>query len=187
MPEPGSTSGGKAPPPGEVALYVDGGCQPNPGPGGYGVVLLCGDTRRELSGGFRRTTNNRMEILAVIAGLRALEAPCTVTVHSDSQYVVKAMSHGWARRWRARNWRRTETEPALNPDLWAEVLALCERHRVTFRWVRGHAGNPLNERCDQLATQARSGSSLPADGGYERPASPSAPAAPRQPTFPSFG
>ena len=160
-----SADGGGALP--NAVLYVDGGCQPNPGPGGYGAILQAGGLEREISGGFRRTTNNRMEISAVIMGLRSLAAPSRVAVTSDSQYVVNTMSRGWAKRWRSRNWYRTDTELAVNADLWAELLGLCERHQVTFTWVRGHAGNPLNERCDVLATVARSAPDLPPDPGYE--------------------
>ena len=150
-----------------VTLYGDGGCVRNPGPGGYGVVLLAAGRRRELCCGFRRTTNNRMEIMAVIAGLEALRRPCVVTVFSDSQYVVQAMSRGWVQRWRARGWMRTEDEPALNADLWARLLELCTRHRVSFQWIRGHAGNAENNRCDRLARAAAMGNSLLRDEGYE--------------------
>lgn len=150
----------------QVEIYTDGGCQPNPGRGGYGVVLVCGRHRRELAGGFLRTTNNRMEIMAVLEGLRALRAPCDVTVYSDSQYVVNALGRGWASRWRKNGWWRTKTERALNPDLWAQVLDLCARHRVRFVWMRGHQGHELNERCDRLATEARSRPGLPPDPGF---------------------
>jgi ribonuclease HI len=160
--EPGVTAG--------VNLYVDGGCHPNPGPGGYGVVVVRGDRQEELAGGFARTTNNRMEILAVIAGLRRLGEPSAVTVYSDSQYVVNAMTRGWARRWRSRNWMRTDTEPAVNADLWSDLLDLCARHRVRFEWIRGHTGHPLNERCDRLAAKARTRHPLPPDPGFERAA-----------------
>jgi len=159
-----------------VEIYTDGSCLGNPGPGGYGVVLLHDGQRRELQGGFRRTTNNRMEILAAIKGLEALqawptpagEAPPRVTLYSDSQYVVRAMSEGWARRWRANGWRRNKTEAALNPDLWDVLLRLTEAHQVEFRWLRGHVGHPENERCDRLAVEAAKRSSLPADDAYER-------------------
>lgn len=151
----------------QVTIYTDGGCDPNPGPGGYGVVLLFGAHRRELSGGFRLTTNNRMEIYAAIQGLEALKEPCQVTIYSDSGYLVNAISKGWAKRWRARHWMRNSTERALNPDLWERLLGLCEKHRVTFTWLKGHAGFAENERCDQLAAQARFGRDLPVDEGYE--------------------
>lgn len=151
-----------------VALYTDGGARPtNPGPGGYGVVLIEYGNRREFSGGFRFTTNNRMEILACIAGLEALKAPSAVTLYSDSQYVVNAITKGWARGWRSNGWKKSDKKPALNPDLWEQLLALCARHDVTFVWVKGHAGTPENERCDQLATKAALVVGLPPDTAYE--------------------
>lgn len=152
----------------KVTIYTDGACLGNPGPGGYGVVLLYNGHRKELSGGFRRTTNNRMEIMAAIAGLRALKQPCRVTLYSDSRYVVQAMSEGWAKRWRAKGWKRSATELARNPDLWAEMLDLSEKHDVSYRWVRGHAGNSENERCDALAVAAANRRELPPDESYER-------------------
>ena len=151
-----------------ITIYTDGACLGNPGPGGYGTVLLYDGTRRELSGGYRRTTNNRMEIMAVLAGLRSLREPCRVTLHSDSRYVVDAMSKGWAERWRAKGWKKGDKSPALNPDLWAEMLQLSERHQVEYRWVKGHAGDPENERCDELAVAAASGTDLARDEAYEK-------------------
>jgi ribonuclease HI len=151
----------------QVEIYTDGGCEPNPGPGGYGVVLLHPKKRAEASGGFRMTTNNRMEIRAAIAGLEMLRQPCQVTLYSDSQYLVDAIMKGWAIAWQKKNWWRTNTERAANLDLWERLLALCEKHRVEFRWVRGHAGNVENERCDQLAMTALREPNLPADEGYE--------------------
>ncbi|MGD0307701.1 MAG: ribonuclease HI [Acidobacteriota bacterium] len=153
--------------PKQVTIYTDGACLGNPGPGGYGVVLLHEGHRKELSAGFRRTTNNRMEIMAAIAGLEALKRKCRVTLYSDSQYVVNAIEQGWAVRWRANGWRRNKKEMALNPDLWTRLLACAERHRVEFSWVRGHAGNPENERCDRLAMAAAQGNDLSIDAGYE--------------------
>jgi ribonuclease HI len=153
-----------------VTLYTDGGCINNPGPGGYGVVLLYNSNRKELSGGFRYTTNNRMEIYAAIAGLTALKEPCRVTVFSDSQYLVHAIQKGWALRWRENGWRRNNKEKAINPDLWEKLLSLCEIHDVEFKWVRGHAGESENERCDELAKAAASGSNHPVDENYERTA-----------------
>jgi ribonuclease HI len=152
---------------GEVLMYTDGGCSYNPGPGGYGVVILTGRARKELSGGFRLTTNNRMELTACIAGLRALKAASAVTLCSDSKYIVDAVSKGWARKWRTNGWMRTKTEAAENYDLWKQLLDLCDKHRVEFVWVKGHAGNPENECCDRLATGAASGKNLPADSAYE--------------------
>ena len=150
----------------EIQLYADGACQGNPGPGGYGVVLLFGEHRKELSGGYRKTTNNRMELTAVIKGLEVLKEKCKVKLYSDSKYVVDALSNGWAAKWRANGWRRNKREHAINPDLWGRLLELCEAHEVTFHWVRGHSGNPENERCDQLATEAATQPDLPADEPY---------------------
>jgi ribonuclease HI len=156
----------------EVVLYTDGACSPNPGPGGYGVILSVAGKRRELSGGFRKTTNNRMELFSVIRGLRELEAPNgQVTVYSDSQYVVSMINGGHAQGWRRAGWRRNKgKDPALNPDLWDELLTLCGRHTVRFVWVRGHAEHAENTRCDELAVAARQAGNLPADEGYEKPA-----------------
>ncbi|MFV9506236.1 MAG: ribonuclease HI [Oscillochloridaceae bacterium umkhey_bin13] len=151
-----------------VTIYTDGACRGNPGPGGYGAILITGAHRKELSGGFRRTTNNRMELLAVIVALRQLKHRCQVTVYSDSQYVVNGISKGWAKNWRAKGWMRNKTDPAINPDLWGELLDLCAQHEVEFRWVRGHAGHPENERCDQLSVQATQQRDLPLDTGFEQ-------------------
>lgn len=150
----------------DVKLYTDGGCINNPGPGGYGVILIYNSHRKELSGGFRLTTNNRMEIYAAIAGLEALKEPCRVTLFSDSQYLVNAIEKGWARNWRRNGWRRSNKEKAINPDLWERLLKLCEIHEVHFEWLRGHAGQSENERCDELAKAAARKSNLPPDPGY---------------------
>lgn len=147
----------------QVEIYTDGSCLNNPGPGGYGVVLLAGNNRKELSGGFVRTTNNRMEILAVIKGLQALKKPCRVNLYTDSQYVVNAISKGWAKKWRKNNWQRNAKEKAKNPDLWQILLELCDQHQVNFIWVRGHSGNRENERCDRIAFNAAQGSDLEED------------------------
>ena len=155
--------------PKHVDIYTDGACTGNPGPGGYGVVLLYGEHRRELSGGFRLTTNNRMELMGPIKGLEALNQSCRVTLHSDSQYVVEGIEKGWAKRWRGNGWMRNKRERAINPDLWEKLLDLCGAHEVEFRWVRGHAGDVENERCDQLAVEAAHRRDLPADEGYETP------------------
>jgi ribonuclease HI len=149
-----------------VTIYTDGACLGNPGPGGFGAVLLHESSRREVSGGFRRTTNNRMEMTAAIAALEALKDPCQVTLYSDSQYLVKAMSLGWAQRWRANGWKRNKRELAVNPDLWARLLDLCQYHTVEFLWVRGHSGTRENERCDRLAVAAANQPGLPVDEGY---------------------
>lgn len=137
----------------QVLMYTDGACSGNPGPGGWGTILKSGGAVKELSGGEASTTNNRMELTAVIAGLSALKYPCRVTVTSDSKYVVDAIQNGWARKWKAQGWMRNKKEKALNPDLWEKLLALLEVHEVTFHWVKGHAGHPENERCDEMAVQ----------------------------------
>jgi len=151
-----------------VIAWTDGACSGNPGPGGYGVVLTWNGHRKELSRGFRKTTNNRMEILAVIAALDSLSEPCEITIHSDSQYVVNAIEQGWARKWRANRWMRNKKEAALNPDLWERLLDLLPKHRVKLDWVRGHAGNHENERADELAVAAIRAPQLAVDEGYER-------------------
>ncbi len=149
-----------------VLIYTDGACTGNPGPGGYAALVACGGQRKEISGGFARTTNNRMEILAAISGLESLEQRSHVIVYSDSQYVVNAISKGWAKRWQANGWMRNAKEKAINPDLWTRLLALCAQHDVEFAWVRGHAGHPENERCDFLSVQAARQNDLPPDPGY---------------------
>jgi ribonuclease HI len=150
-----------------ITIYTDGACLGNPGPGGYGVVLLDGQQRQELAVGYRLTTNNRMEMMAAIAGLEALAVPSSVTLYSDSQYLVDAVMKGWAKRWRANGWKRNAKDKAKNPDLWAKILGLCEQHQVTFIWVRGHAGNVENERCDRLAVAAANGRDRLLDQGFE--------------------
>jgi len=150
-----------------MEIYTDGACEPNPGPGGYGVVLLHPKKRAEASGGFRLTTNNRMEIYAAIKGLELLKQPCKVTLYSDSQYLVDAIMKGWAVVWKKKDWWLNNKERAKNIDLWQKLLPLCETHQVEFRWVKGHAGNPENERCDQLSMAALHQPNLPADEGYE--------------------
>ncbi len=138
-----------------VTIYTDGACAGNPGPGGWGAILEYGGVQKELSGGAPATTNNRMELTGVIAALSALREPCEVELFTDSQYVVNAMTKGWAEKWRANGWMRNKKDPALNPDLWEQLLALCRTHRVRFHWVKGHADNPNNNRCDALAVAAR--------------------------------
>ena len=134
-----------------VTLYTDGACSGNPGPGGWGAILMFGGQKKELSGGEKGTTNNRMELTAVIRGLEALTEPCVVELYSDSKYVIDALEKGWAKGWKARGWIKSDKKPALNPDLWERLLALCERHTVKLHWVKGHADNPYNNRCDELA------------------------------------
>lgn len=138
----------------EVSIYTDGACSGNPGPGGYGVILLSGPNRKELSGGEAETTNNRMELLAVIVGLSALKRRCAVTLYSDSKYVVDMVEQGWLARWRANGWKRNQTEAAKNVDLLERLWKLLQAHQVKFIWVRGHADNALNNRCDELAVAA---------------------------------
>jgi len=150
-----------------IIIYTDGSSLGNPGPGGYGVVIPSNGDARELSGGFRKTTNNRMELLACIVGLEQFNTPSAVALYSDSRYVVDGITKGWAKKWQRNGWRKSNGEPALNIDLWERLLSLCDRHDVRFIWVKGHAGNAGNERCDQLATQAAAQSTLPADTGYE--------------------
>ena len=150
----------------KVDIFTDGSALGNPGPGGYGAVLLSGPHRKELSQGFRLTTNNRMEIFAAIAGLEALKKPCKVKLHSDSKYLVDAMSLGWARRWKAKGWWRTKKEMAVNADLWKRLLTACDKHQVEFVWMKGHAGQPENERADELSTLLLKQPDLPPDEGY---------------------
>ena len=150
-----------------VEIYTDGGCEPNPGPGGYGVVLLHPRKRAEASGGFRLTTNNRMEIFAAIAGLELLKQPCKVTLYSDSQYLVDAIMKGWAVAWKKKDWWLNNKERAKNIDLWQKLLPLCETHQVELHWVKGHSGIPENEWCDQLSMAALHQPNLPADEGYK--------------------
>jgi ribonuclease HI len=157
-----------------VEIYTDGACEPNPGPGGYAAVLLHPKKRGEVSGGFRLTTNNRMEIYAAIKGLELLKKPCRVTLYSDSQYLVNAMTEGWVAAWKKRDWWRTNRERAVNFDLWRELSALSAIHKVTFVWVRGHAGNRENERCDRLSCAALRQPNLSADEGYENKPDPEA-------------
>ncbi|MDO4404506.1 MAG: ribonuclease HI [Atopobiaceae bacterium] len=149
-----------------VTLYTDGAARGNPGPGGYGAVLLYVDPsgtehRKELSCGYKNTTNNRMELLAVIVGLEALLRPCEVDVHSDSQYVVNAFNQNWVQGWIKKGWKTSQKKPVKNADLWNRLLAAMEPHQVSWHWVKGHAGHALNERCDQLATMAADGLSGP--------------------------
>ena len=147
----------------KVTIYTDGACSGNPGPGGYGVILEYGAKTKELSAGFSNTTNNRMEMMAVIAGLSALQQPCEVTVVSDSRYVVDAIEKGWVQKWKSNGWMRNKREKALNVDLWKKLLVLLDRHRVTFTWIRGHNNHPQNERCDRLAVAAAAQPHLPED------------------------
>jgi len=149
-----------------VTIYTDGSARGNPdGPGGYGTILIYIDSRgtehrREYSAGYQKTTNNRMELMAAIAGLEALTKPCNVTLYSDSQYLIKAFNEKWLEGWIKKGWKRGKNEPVKNVDLWKRLLKAMEPHKVTFHWVKGHNGHPMNERCDELATTAADGSDL---------------------------
>jgi ribonuclease HI len=136
-----------------VDIYTDGACRGNPGKGGYGAILVYGAHEKEISGGERETTNNRMELMAAISALELLKEPCEVTLTSDSKYMIDSITKGWATSWKAKGWKKADKSPALNPDLWERLLALLEIHKVEFVWVRGHNGHPYNERCDKLATE----------------------------------
>jgi len=151
----------------KVTIYTDGACSGNPGPGGYGVILKYGEKRREISGGYRLTTNNRMELMAVIVGLQELRYRCDVKIYTDSQYVAEGITQGWAQRWKENGWKRNKKEKAVNTDLWSQLLDLCEAHKVEFEWLKSHAGDPDNERCDRLSVQASQRKELPLDELYE--------------------
>ena len=144
----------------KVEIYTDGACSGNPGPGGYGTILRFNGQEKELSAGYKQTTNNRMELMAIIVGLEALKEKCQVAVYSDSKYIVDAVNQGWARRWEKNGWMRNKKEAAKNPDLWERLLDLLDEHQVKLHWVKGHAGHAENERCDQLAVQAAAGTNL---------------------------
>ena len=156
----------------KVQAWTDGSSLGNPGPGGYGAVLLFIDEegcehQRELSGGFKRTTNSRMEIMGVVATLEALKESVSITITSDSKYVVDAISKGWLDSWVKRGWKKADKKKVLNKDLWQRVLDLRSKHDLEMKWVKGHAGHPMNERCDELAKQAAMGENLPEDLGYK--------------------
>ena len=138
-----------------VAIYTDGACSGNPGPGGWGAVLCSNGTEKELSGGAARTTNNRMELTGVISALQALKEPCIVELYSDSKYVIDALEKGWAVSWRKKGWIKSDKKPALNSDLWEILLPLTEKHQLHYHWVKGHADNEYNNRCDALAVEQR--------------------------------
>ncbi len=149
-----------------VTIHTDGACLGNPGPGGWAAVLRHNDAEKELSGGFALTTNNRMEILAAIEGLEALNQPCRVDLHTDSQYLRDAVEKRWLAAWQRNGWQTSAKKPVKNKDLWLRLLPLLQKHQVSFHWVRGHSGNPDNERCDQLARAAAQQPGLEADSGY---------------------
>lgn len=139
----------------QVTIYTDGACSGNPGPGGWGAVLIYKGVEKELSGGEAQTTNNRMELTAVISALQALKEPCQVELYSDSKYVIDALQKGWAWGWRKKGWVKSDKKPALNPDLWETLLNLTAKHEMNYHWVKGHADNKYNERCDSLAVAER--------------------------------
>lgn len=153
---------------GKAALFTDGACRHNPGPGGYGALLISENRTQEISGGFRRTTNNRMELMACILGLKLLKRPSQVVIFSDSRYVVNMMKMGAASRWKAAGWRKVNGQPVLNVDLWDELLKLCAVHQVEFIWVKGHAEYEQNMRCDELAVKAATEKATGVDAGFER-------------------
>ncbi len=150
----------------EIQLFTDGSCLGNPGPGGYGVVLKYKQHIKELSAGYQLTTNNRMELLAVIVGLQALKETCIVTVTTDSKYVKQGMME-WIEGWKRKNWKTASKTPVKNVDLWKQLDTLCQNHQVSWEWVKGHAGHPENERCDEIARLAAEQSDLLIDSGYE--------------------
>lgn len=152
----------------QIELFSDGGAEPNPGKGGFGVILSYKGKRKEFKQGFRLTTNNRMELMGIIYGLEQLKTKSEVAVYTDSKYVVDAVNKGWAKKWKAKNWYKSKKEKAKNPDLWKRLLALLEVHSCTFHWVKGHAGHRENERCDALATMAIKQKQLLVDEVYER-------------------
>ena len=139
----------------KVEIYTDGACSGNPGPGGWGAILSYNGIEKELSGGEKQTTNNRMELTGVISALRALKEPCIVELWSDSKYVIDALEKGWAQGWRKRGWVKSDKKPALNPDLWEQLLDLTEKHEMHYHWVKGHADNEKNNRCDEMAVERR--------------------------------
>lgn len=150
-----------------INLYTDGACSGNPGAGGYAAILVFNNKEKEIAGGFRKTTNNRMELTAVIKGLKALKEKCNVNIYSDSKYIVDAFNAGWIYKWEKLGWRRGKKNVLLNPDLWKELYELTKKHDIIFNWVKGHSSHPMNERCDRLAVIESKKSSLPADEVYE--------------------
>lgn len=151
----------------KVKIYTDGACSGNPGPGGYGAILKFAETYKEISQGYKYTTNNRMEMRALIASLKLLKEKCDVEIFSDSKYIVDAVNNGWAKKWRSNGWRRNKKEMALNPDLWGTLLDLLDMQHYKIHWVKGHAGHFENERCDELAVEACSASNQIVDEGFK--------------------
>ncbi|RJP73873.1 MAG: ribonuclease HI [Ignavibacteriales bacterium] len=151
----------------KIKIYTDGGSLENPGPGGYGIILKHKDRIKEISGGYKLTTNNRMELTAAIVALQALKEKCDITLYTDSKYVVDGITLGWAERWKRNGWKRNKKDKAENPDLWNKLLDLVAIHKIKFEWVKGHAGHPENERCDELVKLAANGHHLLVDEGYQ--------------------
>ncbi len=166
---PAENSGGTCEPEaGKITIYTDGGSLGNPGPGGYGIIIISNGKRKEFSGGYRLTTNNRMELMGVIVALRSLgHTDLQVTLYTDSSYVVNGITKGWAEKWRKNNWLKSDKKPAFNPDLWGELLDLVKPLNIKFMWLKGHAGNIYNERCDELAVTSAKKPDLPEDKGYK--------------------
>ena len=151
----------------QVTIYTDGACKGNPGPGAYGVVMMFGEHRKEVSAGYQLTTNNRMELLAAITALELLQQPCKVDLHSDSKYLVQAINDNWIAGWQKKGWVNSKKEPVKNQDLWRRLLTVMEPHQISWHWVKGHAGNVENERCDELANEAVVGEKLLEDEGFD--------------------
>jgi ribonuclease HI len=156
----------------DITIFTDGACSGNPGPGGYGVVILANGQRQELSQGYLKTTNNRMEMMAAIQALESLNVAGQITLHTDSRYLIDAVEKGWAKKWRAKGWMRNKRDKALNPDLWDRLLTLLEARPVSWNWVRGHTGNRENERCDRLAVAASRAANRIPDEGFDNPRHP---------------
>lgn len=152
----------------KIVVYTDGGARGNPGPGGYGAVLVFGKHAKELNGAFKHTTNNRMELMAAISALEALTEACQVQLHSDSKYVIDALTKGWLKGWKKRGWKKADKSPVLNQDLWQRLETAASPHQMDWRWVKGHAGNPLNERCDELVHEAIDAGDLQVDAGFKK-------------------
>lgn len=152
----------------EIKIYTDGACSGNPGPGGYGAILIYGERKKEISGGYRLTTNNRMELTAVIESLGELKKPCIITLYSDSKYIVDAINQGWLKKWMASGWVKSDKSPVKNVDLWKKLMHLLKPHRVTWVWVKGHSDNQYNALCDKLAVEASKSDSLKTDTEYEK-------------------
>lgn len=154
----------------EITIYTDGGARGNPGPGGHGAIVTFGKHRKEVRGAFEHTTNNRMELMAAISALEILKEPCTVTLYSDSKYLVDAMVKNWLGGWKKKGWIKSDRKPVLNKDLWQRLDAVAGTHKITWKWVKGHAGNAMNERCDEIVHEAIDSGRLARDEGYLRQA-----------------